>query len=87
MEFRLTLQKFAENGSHGFPRVSRHGHRGGQVGHGRKWQKWQKMDFRGYLVGNGFSRVLRHFPTNNSIKMEWNSKKGNESIQTINSIG
>ena len=27
--------------------------------------KWQKIDFRGYLVGNGFPRVLRHSPTTN----------------------
>ena len=26
-------------------------------------RKWQKIDFRGYLVGNGFPRVLRHSPT------------------------
>ena len=31
MEVRLTLQKFAEIGSHGFPRVSRHGW---------KWSHW-----------------------------------------------
>ena len=37
---------------------------------GRKWQemaengrKWQKKVHRGYLVENGFSRVLRLFPT------------------------
>ena len=47
----------------GFPRVSRHGHRGSQVGNGRKWQKWQKMGCRGYLVGNGFPHVSRHSPT------------------------
>ena len=50
-----------------FSRVSRRGHRGGQVGNGRKWQKMAenggKKDHRGYLVGNGFSRVLRLFPT------------------------
>ena len=47
----------------GFSRVSRRGHRGGQVGNGRKWQKmaengrkwisagkWQKMDFRAFHV-------------------------------------
>ena len=44
----------------GFPRVLRHGSRGGQVGNGRKWSK---MDFRGKMVGNGFPRVVRHFPT------------------------
>ena len=57
----------------GFPRVSSHGSRGGQVGNGRKWQKmvenggkWSKMDFRGKMVGNGFPRVVRHFPTTES---------------------
>ena len=37
---------------------------------GRKWQemvengrKWSKKVHRGYLVENGFSRVLRLFPT------------------------
>ena len=47
----------------GFPRVSRHGHRGSQEDHGRKWQKmaengrkwvaagkWQEMDFRVFHV-------------------------------------
>ena len=42
-----------------FPRVSRHGHRGSQVGNGRKWQEMAKKDFRGYMVGNGFPRVSR----------------------------
>ena len=37
-------------------RVSRRGHRGGQAGNGRKWQK---KVHRGYLVGNGFPRVSR----------------------------
>ena len=64
MEVRLTLQKFAEIGSHGFPRVSCYGYRGDQVGNGRKWQEMaEKKVHRGYLVGNGFSRVLRHSPT------------------------
>ena len=27
---------------------------------GRKWQKMVEIVHRGYLVGNGFSRVLRH---------------------------
>ena len=57
MDFR---GKIAENG---FPRVSRHGSRGGQVGNGRKWQKMaengRKKVYRGYLVGNGFPRVIR----------------------------
>ena len=44
----------------GFPRVSRHGHRGDQAGNGRKWSK---MGCRGYLVGNGFPRVSRQSPT------------------------
>ena len=58
MEVRLTLQKFAEIGSHGFPRVSCYGYRGDQVGNGRKWpkmagngRKWSK---------NGFPRSTRH---------------------------
>ena len=50
----------AENG---LPRVSRHGHRGGPVDNGQNGRKWQKMGCRGYLVGNGFSRVSRHSPT------------------------
>ena len=29
-------------------------------------RKWQKIDFRGYLVGNGFPRIIRHSPTTNS---------------------
>ena len=34
------------------------------AGNGRKMvEKWSKIDFRGYLVENGFSRVFRHFPT------------------------
>ena len=50
-------QKMAENG---FPRVSRHGHRGDQAGNGRKWSKnGRKKVHRGYLVGNGFPRVSR----------------------------
>ena len=47
----------------GFPRVYRHGHRGDQEDHGKNGRKWQKMGCRGYLVGNGFSRFLRHSPT------------------------
>ena len=27
---------------------------------GRKWVKWPKKVHRGYLVGNGFSRGVRH---------------------------
>ena len=54
MEVRLTLQEFAEIGSHGFPRVSCYGHRGSQAGNGRNGRKWQKM------AENGFSRVLSH---------------------------
>ena len=30
---------------------------------GRKWWKMVEKVHRGYLVGNGFSRVLRLFPT------------------------
>ena len=29
-------------------------------------RKWSKIDFRGYLVGNGFSRIFRLFPTTNA---------------------
>ena len=49
-------QKMAGNR---FPRVSRHGHRGDQEDHSRKWLKMAKKDFRGYMVGNGFPRVSR----------------------------
>ena len=58
MEDRLTLQKFAENGSHVFPRVSCYGQYGSQAGNGRQWLKMvengRKKVHRGYLVGNGF---------------------------------
>ena len=63
----------AENG---FPRVSRHGHQGGQAGNGRKWLKMVenggKKVHRGYLVGNGFPRISRHSPTTiiNSLSFE-----------------
>ena len=30
---------------------------------GKNGGKWSKMGCRGYLVGNGFPRVLRHSPT------------------------
>ena len=60
-----------ENGSHGFPRVSRNGHQGGQAGNGRKWSKMaengRKKVHRGYLVENGFSRVSRHSPTTSYV--------------------
>ena len=46
-----------------FPRVSRRGHRGDQEDHSRKWLKMAKKDFRGYMVGNGFPRIIRHSPT------------------------
>ena len=40
---------------------------GSQVENGRKWPKMgengRKKVHRGYLVGNGFSRVSRHSPT------------------------
>ena len=26
-------------------------------------RKWQAIDFHGYLVGNGFPRIIRHSPT------------------------
>ena len=35
MEVRLTLQEL-----NGFPRVSRHGHRGGPVDNGQNGRKW-----------------------------------------------
>ena len=47
MEVRLTLQKFAEIGNHGFPRVSCYGQYGSQAGNGRQWQE---MDFRVFPV-------------------------------------
>ena len=72
----VARQAMAENGrkwqkmgcrgylvGNGFPRVSRHGSRGGQVDNGRKWLKmaengrkwifagkWQEMDFRVFYV-------------------------------------
>ena len=74
MEVRLTLQELTEIGSHGFPRVSRRGHRGGQAGNGRKWQamaenrsqvkkddicqKWQEMDFRVFPVNPLLLRTI-----------------------------
>ena len=33
---------------------------------GKNGGKWLKMGCRGYLVGNGFPRVLRHSPTTNT---------------------
>ena len=74
MDNKVARQVMAENGrkwskmvENGFPRVSRHGHQGGQAGNGRKWLKMAenggKKVHRGYLVGNGFSRVSRHSPT------------------------
>ena len=30
---------------------------------GKNGGKWSKMGCRGYLVGNGFPRILRHSPT------------------------
>ena len=58
----------------GFPRVLRRDHRGSRAGNGRKWlkmaengRKWQKKVHRGYLIGNGFSRVSRHSPTTFAI--------------------
>ena len=42
--------------------------KGGQVKMVENGRKWSKIDFRGYLVGNGFPRILRHSPTtDNSI--------------------
>ena len=67
MEVRLTLQKFAEIGSHGFPRVSCYSHRGNQVGNGRKWQIMAENrsqvkidDICQKMAGNRFPRVSRH---------------------------
>ena len=67
MEVRLTLQKFAEIGSHGFPRVSCYGQYGSQAGNGRKWQEMagnrsqvKKDDICQKMAGNGFPRVSRH---------------------------
>ena len=41
------------------------------AGNGRKWSKiienGRKKDHRGYLVGNGFSRVSRHSPTTGDV--------------------
>ena len=37
--------------------------KGGQVKMVENGRKWQAIDFHGYLVGNGFPRVLRHSPT------------------------
>ena len=56
----------------GFPRVSRRGHRGDQEDHGQNGRKWQKMGCRGYLVGNGFWRFLRHSPTTRHDHLKWN---------------
>ena len=33
-------------------------------------RKWSKMGCRGYLVGNGFPRILRHSPTTNKVFCE-----------------
>ena len=61
-------QKMVENG---LPRVSCYGHRGEQVDNGRKWpkmvEKWSKKVHRGYLVENGFSRIIRLFSTTGII--------------------
>ena len=67
------LQKMAENG---FPRengrkwISALFTSWSSRWPGRQWQKmvengrkWQKRVYRDYLVGNGFSRILRHSPT------------------------
>ena len=62
MEVRLTLQKFAENSSHRFPRVSRHGYRGDQAGNGRKWPKMTvRLKWKKFAENSShrFPRVLR----------------------------
>ena len=70
MDNTVARQVMAENGGkwqimveNGFPRISRHGHQGGQAGNGRKWLKMAenggKKVHRGYLVGNGFPRISR----------------------------
>ena len=48
-----------------FSRVSCYSHRGDQedndkmAGNGRKWQEMVEKVHRGYLVGNGFPRIIR----------------------------
>ena len=59
IEVRLKRRHLPKMAGNGFPRVSRHGHRGDQEDNSRNGLKWWKMDFRGYLVGNGFPRVSR----------------------------
>ena len=41
--------------------------KGGQVKMVENGRKWQAIDFHGYLVGNGFPRIIRHSPTTVSI--------------------
>ena len=40
MDNKVARQVMAENGSHGFPRVSRHDHQGEQVDDGQNGRKW-----------------------------------------------
>ena len=50
MAYKGSQVKNAEicrKGIHGFPRVSRRGHRGDQAENG---EKWQEMDFRAFFV-------------------------------------
>ena len=41
--------------------------KGGQVKMVENGRKWQAIDFHGYLVGNGFPRIIRHSPTTRDI--------------------
>ena len=44
-------------------------------------RKWWKMGCRGYLVGNGFPRFLRHSPTTHTLScLQQNSKVSIEYI-------
>ena len=48
MDNKVARQAMAENGSHGFPRVSCYGHRGEQVDNGRKWPKMAENGSHGF---------------------------------------
>ena len=69
MEVRLTLQKFAEIGSHGFPRVSCYGQYDSQAENGRKWlkmadngRKWSKKSSPRLFGRKWISRALCAIP-------------------------
>ena len=47
-------------------------------------RKWWKMDFRDYLVGNPFSRILRHSPT---TCISWPTKEVRLTLQNFAEIG